>query len=148
MDMMELSVFLAKVFGLYLLVISVDMLFRKKELDKAIKDLAHSRGLVVCCGSLSLFIGLIVAIAHPVWTRDWRGLITLIGYVLIARGVARIFFPSHFKKTMHNLFTKGYWILFLVFVVVGIYLTYMGFNAMNMMNNNMSAALPAVIPAA
>ncbi len=95
---MELSIFLAKLLGIYSLIVGVDLLLRRHELAGAVKDFASSKGLLVLSGSLSLFIGLAIAIAHPVCEMDWRGLVTLLGYVLIFRGIMRVAFPLVFKE--------------------------------------------------
>jgi Na+/melibiose symporter-like transporter len=126
---MELSIFLAKLLGLYLLIVAADLLLRKHELEKALKDFASSKGLLVFSGSMSLLIGLTITIAHPIYTQDWRGLITLVGYVLIFRGVIRMVFPSFLQKRIVPLFHKRHLIIVLILLVVGGYLTYSGFSA-------------------
>ena len=124
---MELSVFFAKLLGFYLLIIAADLLLRRKELEGAVKDFAASKGLLVFSGSNSLLFGLAIVIAQPVYEINWRGLITLIGYLLIIRGVYRIAFPSRLQKKMVSLFRKKYWVIFTVLLVLGIYLLYSGF---------------------
>ena len=95
---MELSLFLAKLLGVYLLIIAADMLFRKSELEKAVKDFASSKGLLLLSGSSSLFVGLAIIFAHPVYARNWEGLVTLLGYLLVVRGIMRFAFPSLVQK--------------------------------------------------
>lgn len=126
---MELSLFLAKLLGVYLLIIAADMLFRKSELEKAVKDLASSKGLLLLSGSSSLFVGLAVILAHPVYARSWEGLVTLLGYLLVVRGIMRFAFPSLVQKKVATMFHKRYWIIFLTFLILGFYLTYMGFTS-------------------
>lgn len=125
---MELSIFLAKLMGIYLLIIAADLLIRGREFEGAVKDFARSKGLLFFSGSLSLLFGLAIAIGHPVCSHDWRGLITLIGYLLILRGVMRVAFPSYLQKILVSVFRKGYWVIFLIVLIIGLYLTYMGFN--------------------
>ncbi len=90
---MDLSLFLAKLLGLYLLIVAVDMLLRKHELEGAVRDFSSSKSLLVFSGSTSLFLGLVIVLAHPVYEVDWDGLVTLLGYLLIVRGIARVCFP-------------------------------------------------------
>ncbi|HUD00699.1 MAG TPA: hypothetical protein VMR37_00065 [Rhabdochlamydiaceae bacterium] len=125
---MDLSMFLAKLLGLYFLIIAFEILVRKHELEGAVKNFASSKGLIVFSGSLSLLLGLAIVIGHPVYEMDFTGLITLIGYLLILRGIWRITFPSRLQKKLYKCFHKGYWGIFLLFLVLGAYLTYMGFN--------------------
>ena|SRR3990167_1678740 len=126
---MELSIFLAKLLGLYLLLMSLDLLIRRKELESAMKDFVSSKGLLFYSGSLSMVVGLAIIIGHPIYTLTWQGLITLIGYLLIVRGFARAAFPSVLNKRFYRFFHKRYWLLFIVLLVLGAYLTYSGFTA-------------------
>ncbi len=126
---MELSLFLAKLLGVYLLIIAADMLFRKSELEKAVKDFASSKGLLLLSGSSSLFVGLAIIFAHPVYAKSWQGLVTLLGYLLVVRGMMRFAFPSLVQKKISGIFHKRYWIIFFAFLIVGFYLAYMGFTS-------------------
>lgn len=122
-----LSIFLAKLLGIYLLIVAADLLFRRKELEAAVKDFASSKGLLVFSGSISLLLGLVVVLAHPVYEMNWRGLITLIGYLLILRGIIRVAFPSAIQKKLVSFFRKRYWLVFAVLLILGLFLTYSGF---------------------
>ncbi len=124
---MELSVFLAKLLGLYLLIIAAELFLRRNELEKAVKSFASSKGLLVFSGSTALLFGLFIVISHPVYVMDWQGLITLMGYIFIIRGIWRITFPSRLQKTMTTCFHEGYWGIFFLLLILGAYLTYAGF---------------------
>ncbi len=126
---MELSIFFAKLFGIYLLIVSAELLLRRHELEGAVKDFASSKGLLVFSGSLSLLLGLVIAISHPVCEINWRGLITLLGYLLILRGIMRVAFPTRLQKKLVSFFHNRYWAILVVLLIVGIYLTYSGFAA-------------------
>jgi hypothetical protein len=126
---MELSIFLAKWLGLYLLIVAADLLLRRHELEGAVRDFASSKGLLVFSGSISLLIGLAIVIAHPVYEGDWRGFITLLGYLIILRGAVRVAFPTHLQKRILSFFHRSYWAVFLILLIVGVYLTYSGFTA-------------------
>jgi len=125
---MELSIFLAKLLGLYMLIMAADLLIRRRELEGAVKDFASSKGLLVFSGSISLLLGLAIVIAHPIWESSWRGLITLLGYLILFRGIMRVAFPSRIQKKIVSVFHKRYWIIFTILLVLGLYLTYSGFS--------------------
>lgn len=125
---MEFSLFLAKLLGLYLLIMAIDLLLRRKELEGAVKDFSTSKGLLVFSGSVSLFLGLVIVIAHPVYEMNWRGLVTLLGYLLILRGLARVAFPSRLQKKLVACFKQGYWPILIILLIIGIFLTYSGFS--------------------
>jgi hypothetical protein len=133
---MELSMFLAKLLGVYFLIVAAELLIRRRELEGAIKDFASSKGLLFFSGSISLLLGLAIVIGHPVYESDYRIVISLLGWLLILRGVWRMAFPSHVQKKMASCFHKGYKVIFLIALVLGIYLTYMGYNGAMMMMSN------------
>ncbi|HEY5259065.1 MAG TPA: hypothetical protein VIJ46_00330 [Rhabdochlamydiaceae bacterium] len=126
---MDLSIFLAELLGLYMLIMAAELLFRRKELAGAVKDIASCKGVIICSGSYSLLLGLAIVIAHPIYELDWRGFVTFIGYLMILRGLIRITFPSHLQKGLSTMFRKRYWVMFVVMLVFGAYLTYSGFSA-------------------
>lgn len=129
---MELSMFLAKLLGLYMLIIAAELLLRRRELQAAFKDFGSSKGLIVFSGTISLLMGLAITIGHPVYEMTFEGLITFLGYLLILRGVWRITFPTHVQKKFAHCLHKGYWVIFLVLLIVGLYLTNAGFSEMPM----------------
>jgi len=126
---MDLSIFLARLLGIYLLITAVELLVRRHELEGAVKDFASSKGLLIFSGSLSLLLGIAIVIAHPIYTFNWQGFITLVGYLLIIRGIIRFSFPSHLQKKMAASFHRRYWVVFFILAIVGIFLTYSGFRA-------------------
>jgi hypothetical protein len=126
---MELSIFLAKLIGIYLLFVSAELILRKKELEKSIKDFSSSKGLLALSGSIALLFGLAIVIAHPIFTPDWQGLITLIGCLLIIRGALRASFPTHVQKTVGPFFKRWYFLILTLSLTVGTFLTLCGFIA-------------------
>lgn len=124
---MELSLFLAKLIGIYFLIIAAVFLLKKQEMETVIGEILASKGLLVYSGVLSLLLGLMIVIAHPIFTADFRGLITLLGYIFIIRGLARLLFANQLKKKAHNIFKRRYWLIVIILIALGLYLTYSGF---------------------
>jgi hypothetical protein len=124
---MDISLFLAKLIGLYLLITSVLFLFRKKQMEGACKEMAASKGILAISGEISLIFGLVIVIDHTVWEYSWRGLITLIGYIMILKAVMRFAFPNQVKKCWAKMAQNGCWLCLLIMLVIGVYLTYVGF---------------------
>jgi hypothetical protein len=125
---MEVSVFLAKLLGLYLLVTGILCLFRKQQIQAAAKDMAASKGTLAVSAEISLIFGLVIAIDHSIWELSWRGLITLIGYLMIVKAVLRFAFPSIVKKSIAHCMGSGYWATLCIVLILGAYLTYCGFS--------------------
>lgn len=124
---MDLSLFFAKFLGIYLLAIVAIWLIRKKSFERGVKDVILSDGTFALSGAVHLIIGLTIAISHPIWTADWQGLITLIGYTSIVQGVVRLAFPIQSKQNLLKSLEKGYWVWIIVAGALGVILTYSGF---------------------
>ncbi len=94
---MPTSVFLAKLLGPIMLIGGIAMLVNRKDLDALAQELLRSRVLLFLLGFVDLTVGLAIVLTHNVWVADWRIIITLLGWVLLARGAARLFVPDQVK---------------------------------------------------
>ena len=125
---MELSLFLAKLFGIYMLIVAAMWLVRRDAMTQTMVELFENRALLFLSGLLALAVGIAMVIGHSVWELNWRGLITLIGYLSIAKGIARIAYPEVPQKAVSRLLKSGksvYWIA--IVAAIGGYLTWAGF---------------------
>lgn len=127
---MLLSAFLAKLFGLYMLIVAALWATQKQRVDLAIKDFLASRGLLLFVGVVNIIGGLAIAIGHPVWELNWRGLVTLLGYLMILQGIMRFAFYDKVKKGADLLTSKKVWVVIAIIAVLGAFLTYSGFTSM------------------
>ena len=91
---MGTSIFLAKFMGLVFLIIGVAILVNREWYRQLVADFFDDRGLLYLSGALALVTGLAIVLVHNVWVPDWRILITLLGWVAIARGIMRLTFPA------------------------------------------------------
>jgi uncharacterized protein YjeT (DUF2065 family) len=124
---MDISLFLAKLLGLYFLIVAILCIFRKRQMATTGKELASSRSALAVSGEISLLFGLVIAVDHSIWEMSWVGLITLLGYLLILKGILRFAFPARVKELMAKVSNGGYWLICLIMLAVGAYLTYCGF---------------------
>ncbi|HEY2810833.1 MAG TPA: hypothetical protein VGJ00_05550 [Rhabdochlamydiaceae bacterium] len=95
-------------------------------MESTCKDVMVSKALLAVSAELSLLFGLVIAIDHTIWEYSWRGLITLLGYLMILRGIVRFGFPNQAKKC-YACMMKAHWLCLLIMIVIGVYLTYCGF---------------------
>ena len=125
---MDLSIYLARVFGIYLVVACAAMLMNKKHLSKIIEGFSSNLGLVVFSGFIHLFLGLLVVVAHNIWTPDFRGLITLMGWVGVIKGGLRILAPTKISRLGWK-FAGGKKLVVwgLIWFAIGVYLICSGF---------------------
>ena len=126
---MCLSSFLAQVIGIYLLLISFAMLFQQERFKKTIAELLSSAPLLALTGSLGVILGLLIVVSHNMWVSSWQVVVTLFGWVLLLQGCMRIFFPHRFVHMVKQIDVKlGYTLFSWIWLLVGLYLIWMGFN--------------------
>ncbi len=126
---MDLSIFLAKLFGLYFLLAGGIIMMRQKSYMHIMIDVLGNKGLLMVVAACQLLAGLALVIAHPIFTPDWRGVITLIGAWICVEGVFYLAAP-HTKITRFvRMFNNSTWYTSggLLAVVLGAYLAGKGY---------------------
>ncbi len=126
---MSLSIFLARVLGLYLIIGGLLYLFRRHFIQKAAEDLFQKEALVIISGVMSLILGLLLVIGHNVWEWNWTLAITLLGYLTLLKGLVRLFIPQYADKKFFKKMIHGDNPIYIGFVclILGLFLTYEGF---------------------
>ncbi len=122
---MELSIFLAKVLGLYLVIVPLAVLVNRKRLPRLVEEFSTNIGLNILASIFALVLVLLLVVSHNVWTADWRVIITILGWLTLAKGVVRLLFLEQVQKLAR--ISLKLWFLVL-FVLVGLYLSYVGFS--------------------
>jgi hypothetical protein len=87
---MPVSIFLARLLGPLLLLPGIGLLVNPRAFRAMATEVVGSVTLVYLFGLLDFAAGLAIVLVHNVWTVNWRVLITLIGWLLLIRGAARI----------------------------------------------------------
>lgn len=125
---MDISLFLAKYLGLYLLIIALIWILRKNQFEIYIKYVLTSPGLLALSGALSLLFGLAIVIVHPQWPLSWESAITFIGYLSIFKGILRLGFPMQIQSKALVMIQHWSWLIIVIIAGLGAYLTYHGFS--------------------
>ena len=126
---MDISIYLARVFGIYLVVACLAILFNKKHIPKLVHDLSSNLGLIVFSGFIHLFLGLLVVVAHNIWTFDYRGLVTLIGWIGMVKGGVRLLAPTKITRWGEKFAnSKNLTVWGIVWFIIGFYLICTGFS--------------------
>lgn len=124
-----LELFIAKLFGLYLIIAGALVLIKKQSLMPAVMDIAKNRALTIVLGALDLAAGLAIVIAYPEASVTPIGLISLIGYMMVIEGIVYLTLPMKSIQKMVRSFGNRQWVMAggIVAVLVGIYLAGFGF---------------------
>ena len=94
---METSVYLAKLIGPLMALMALMGLFvvlHPAHLSKIGQGVLDSPALMFVSSVLALTSGLALVLSHTVITCDWRLIITLIGWITLLAGAARLLLPG------------------------------------------------------
>jgi hypothetical protein len=91
---MGTSIFLAKLIGPVCLVIGLALLINGAAFRTLAKEFLDNPALMFLSGVITLPAGLAVVLTHNVWAGDWRILITILGWLAVIGGAARILAPQ------------------------------------------------------
>ncbi len=127
---MDISIFLARVLGLYLLIISVPLFFNFYYLEATIVELFTDKASFLLFSILTLMIGILLIIAHNIWVLDWRIVITLLAWAIFIKGVMRLYYPAPLQKLSQYIVNpQAYMLVGVVCGLIGLFLCFHGFIA-------------------
>lgn len=118
---------LAKIMGLFLIIMFVSVLVNKKLVPNLIKDVVKDTAFMFFSGAMTLILGLFLVLTHNIWTADWVGLVTLLGWIVLVKGAVLSLFPEQTPDWATNISSNVIAAGSVIMLIVGIYLTYVGF---------------------
>ena len=126
---MDISKFLGKAVGIYLVIVSVIMFVDMNQFTVYIANLLHNPPLMFIAGFISLIIGILMVVSHNIWEWNWRLVITLIAWAVLIKGISIIIYPHvidratyYFVKDMNLAYgSMG------LNLIIGLVLIYFGF---------------------
>lgn len=126
---MELSLFLAQLFGLYFLIAGGIVMARQKSFMPIITEVLHTKPLLMIVALCQLVAGLALVIAHPIFTVDWRGIISIIGVWIVVESIFYLAVPFTRITKITKQFNTPAWYTSggMLAIVLGAYLTGKGF---------------------
>ena len=95
---MQTSVFLAKLIGPVMLVAAVSLFVNAAGYRAMAQEFLRSPALIYLAGVLTMTAGLAIVLAHNVWVFNWPVLITILGWLGVVGGAARIALPEQTRK--------------------------------------------------
>lgn len=124
-----LTVFLAQLMGVFSLIIGLSMLVRSKLMMQMLEDFFDSRALVYILGVLEVLGGLMLVLSHNVWDNMLAAFVTTLGWLILIEG---IFYLVASRRIIENVYgvlrsSRAYYLILLVYLGIGAYLTYAGF---------------------
>lgn len=124
---MDISIFLAKFWGWYLIVFFVILSFNPKRIKQIFNDLKDEKFLILV-SFLAILVGLINILLHNVWEANWRFIITLIGWLALLEGLALFTFPKQTVKRLNYINVKFIQVIYMLLFLVGVFLLNTAYN--------------------
>jgi hypothetical protein len=127
---MPLTYFLAQVLGITFTTAALTLLLERKMMREVIKGLIENRALIYVLGIFDLIFGLMIVLSHNIWRGNSLMLVvTLMGWLLLIKGVLRMTLPSRVIKKLYTKYytPKFFYCVGILILGLGAYLTYEGF---------------------
>lgn len=126
---MDISVLLAKVLGPYFLILGISMFINVARVKSVVEDLSDNTPLLFFSGSIALIFGTLIVVVNNIWSADWRIVVTLVGWIILVKGVMRVLFPQMVLNAARNVVQSNmaYYITTSVVTLIGLFLSYCGY---------------------
>ena len=124
---MDRSKFIAGLAGPVALALGISMLVNRDLFPEIVHQIQTNYPLIIIAGAIVLTAGLAIVKMHNVWS-GWPALITLLGWLLIVGGVARIILPRQMAEiATHIIPNPGLLVVpAALLTLAGVFLTYKG----------------------
>ena len=127
---MMLTILLAKVLGIYLIVIGFLCLIRRQYIVSAMAGFIENKALRFVVAACELIAGLFLVFAHEIWTSGPAIIVSLFGWLMLIEGFAYLFVSDRRLKKCAKIFSNKAWYIIggLLAIILGVYLLYAGFH--------------------
>lgn len=123
---MEISLFLAKFWGWYLLIFFFVLSFNPDRIRQINTDLKNEK-FQILIAFIAIVMGLLNILFHNVWAPDWRFLITLLGWLALFSGLGLFVFPTHTSKKLAVINVKLIQVTYFLLFLLGVFLLNIGY---------------------
>ena len=126
---MTLTSYIAELFGLYLALMGAVMIVKPQAMREFIAAFGDQRALLYLLGALRVLIGLAIVLGHNRWSGPLPIVITLLGWISLARGIAMLLLPAEIERKVLACFQRSgpYYAAAIVAIALGLWLAYAGF---------------------
>lgn len=118
---MDVSIFLAKFWGWYLLIFFFILSLNPKRIKQIFSDLKDEKFLILS-SFLAIIVGLINIQFHNIWDLNYKLIITLIGWIALFIGLALFIFPKPTVAWLEYLNVKLVQVIYMLLFFAGLFL--------------------------
>ena len=126
-----MDILLGQIFGSYLLIVGLGMVFNPRFFKKAYLDTKQSVGLQMVTCLVPILVGAAIMAMFPVVYWDWRLSISILGYGLFLLGTLRMMFIKTWFELTERIVGIRYFIA--VGVLFALFGGFMAWNAFDLM---------------
>jgi hypothetical protein len=105
---MQTSVLIARLIGPVMLVVGIAVFINGRAFRSMAEDFMANHALMFLSGLLTMLGGVAIVVTHNVWTADWRGLITLLGWLTAIGGAIRLIAPEFVVQAGRAIMRQSY----------------------------------------
>jgi hypothetical protein len=125
---MLISIFLAKVFGLFFGIMGIAILTRGKSLQLVVSEVIDHKSTFFLLTVFTLVMGILLILSHNIWVAAWPVFITILCWLIFITAIVRIFFLEKMQQLALRIINKPNFSLFGVIpLIIGIICLYFGF---------------------
>jgi hypothetical protein len=128
---MRVTTFLSRLIGLFAILFAITLIAHRQATLVTLGALGHNPPLLFIFGMVWLAVGLAIVLGHNVWAGGTLPIIiTLIGWLILVRGLLFLFLPPAASIGLFTGLPLGllFYLYTIIFLVFGLYLTYSGFH--------------------
>lgn len=125
---MDLSLFLARALGLMYLLVGIGMFVSPEHYKRLYKDSMTNTTLLYMGGFMAFLIGFSVVTFHNLWVKDWRSIVTIIGWMALIKGCLLLASPQTIMRYA-KYWEKRMQVAKILVFALGLILGYYGFFA-------------------
>ncbi len=89
--------------GLAYTAVGLGGLIKKDAYKRIIEGYADSTALLVSSGLLALTLGFLLVTFHNVWTMGWSVIITVVGWLVLIKGLMILIFPGFYAGASNSM---------------------------------------------
>ncbi len=128
---MGTSIFLAKLMGLYFIIVGLFILIKHKSLRQMTYTLLKDKSSMFVMSFFVIIMGLLLVLSHNIWTGGWRVIITVFSWIVLLKGLTMLFMRQSVAYKIVKSFTKcqNWYIIYgTIVLILGLYISSRGFS--------------------
>tara|TARA_R110002124_G_scaffold71221_1_gene190849 strand:+ start:3724 stop:4110 length:387 start_codon:yes stop_codon:yes gene_type:complete len=118
---MDVSIFLAKFWGWYLIIFFLILSFNPKRSRQIFNDLKDEKFLILS-SLIAIIVGLLNIMFHNIWEPNWKIIITLIGWISLSIGLSLFVLPKRTVVWLEIMNIKFVQVIYTLLFFIGVFL--------------------------